>query len=533
MNIVLLNPEIPYNTGNIGRTCVLTNTTLHLIKPLGFSIDEKSVRRAGLDYWKDVKIVMWENLDEFLEANKDKNIYFATTKTNQKYSDVNYGENDFVDGVDLIDASREHFVREMFALINGLAISNQPIRRVFEGLLKYVQYCDSNSKLELLSQRGFIEYSLNIKDRFASGDISLGAARVERGNLYALYKEIYDSQRLYALRREVGNFKYREGDESKGHNTLADGEFSKIGKKMLYAYKELAKHLIDDSTPKIYPLFNKDEFVKLGRSNEEIQDIEKIFIKMVSTGNWVNGLSKLSLMILSMWTGANLTVLSRLKKSDISFNKLNGDHYTLKSIKSRAGYKEVTLSIGFTKRTKEFIENWILLSNKINQDHDAPLFPVYKRNGELDEFGLKYPQRQFNVVLDYFNLPNINTSVFRKTRSNIMYRAYEDIFLVADANKSEPETVSRAYLHGVSEVNQMAVTGALEAKMLLVKGTDKATAIEQATYKIKDPLTEKEWQEKGIRQRNRGIVRRESWKQEGGFFKKGNMVDGNVVKDYT
>ena len=84
MNIVLLNPEIPYNTGNIGRTCVLTNTTLHLIKPLGFSIDEKSVRRAGLDYWKDVKIVMWENLDEFLEANKDKNIYFATTKTNQK-----------------------------------------------------------------------------------------------------------------------------------------------------------------------------------------------------------------------------------------------------------------------------------------------------------------------------------------------------------------------------------------------------------------------------------------------------------------
>ena len=84
MNIVLLNPEIPYNTGNIGRTCVLTNTILHLIKPLGFLIDEKSVRRAGLDYWKDVKIVMWEDLDEFLEANKDKNRYFATTKTTRK-----------------------------------------------------------------------------------------------------------------------------------------------------------------------------------------------------------------------------------------------------------------------------------------------------------------------------------------------------------------------------------------------------------------------------------------------------------------
>jgi hypothetical protein len=408
----------------------------------------------------------------------------------------NYGENDFVDGIDLIDANREHFVREMYTLINNLVISNQPIRRIFEGLLKYVQHCDSNSGLEILSQESFLDYSLSIRNKFASGDISLGAARVERGNLYALYKEIYDTQRLYALRKEVGNFKSREGDESKGHKTLSDGEVSKIGKKMLYAYKELAKHLIEGSTPKIYPLFNEDEFIKIGWSTEEVRDIEKSFIKMVTTGNWVNGLSKLALMILSMWTGGNLTVLSRLKKSDISFNKLNGDHYSLKSIKSRAGYKEVILSIGFTKRTKEFIENWIFLSNKINQDIDAPLFPVYKRNGELDEFGLKYPQRQFNVVLDYFKLPNINTSVFRKTRSNIMYRAYEDIFLVADANKSNPETVSKAYLHGVSEVNQMAVTGALEAKMLLVKGTDKATAIEQATYRIKDPLTEKEWQEK-------------------------------------
>ena len=61
MNIVLLNPEIHVNTGNIGRTCVLTNTKLHLIKPLGFELDDKKIRRAGLDYWKDVKLFVWEN----------------------------------------------------------------------------------------------------------------------------------------------------------------------------------------------------------------------------------------------------------------------------------------------------------------------------------------------------------------------------------------------------------------------------------------------------------------------------------------
>ena len=96
MNIVLLNPEIPYNTGNIGRTCVLTNTTLHLIKPLGFSLDEKQIKKAGLDYWKLVDLKIWESFEEFLEANPNATIYYATTKTNQKYSDVKFKENDFI-----------------------------------------------------------------------------------------------------------------------------------------------------------------------------------------------------------------------------------------------------------------------------------------------------------------------------------------------------------------------------------------------------------------------------------------------------
>lgn len=96
MRIVLYQPEIPYNTGNIGRTCVLTNTELHLIKPLGFEIDDKTVKRAGLDYWKNVKLFVWESYEEFLENNKDANIYYATTKTKQKYSDVKFNENDFI-----------------------------------------------------------------------------------------------------------------------------------------------------------------------------------------------------------------------------------------------------------------------------------------------------------------------------------------------------------------------------------------------------------------------------------------------------
>lgn len=88
MNIVLLEPEIPYNTGNIGRSCVATGTKLHLIKPLGFDISEKAVRRSGLDYWKDLDLIVYENYEDFLERNNYPTVYMATTKAKHKYSDV-------------------------------------------------------------------------------------------------------------------------------------------------------------------------------------------------------------------------------------------------------------------------------------------------------------------------------------------------------------------------------------------------------------------------------------------------------------
>ena len=96
MNIVLLEPEIPANTGNIGRTCVATGTTLHLIKPLGFDISEKAVRRAGMDYWRDLDLYVYENFEEFLEENGFPRIYMATTKGQKLYTEVSFSPDDFI-----------------------------------------------------------------------------------------------------------------------------------------------------------------------------------------------------------------------------------------------------------------------------------------------------------------------------------------------------------------------------------------------------------------------------------------------------
>lgn len=96
MNIILHQPEIPQNTGNIGRTCVATGTSLHLIEPLGFRLDEKSIKRAGMDYWQYLDIHRYTNFEEFLEKNPGAKIWMATTKAKHTYSDVEFGENDFI-----------------------------------------------------------------------------------------------------------------------------------------------------------------------------------------------------------------------------------------------------------------------------------------------------------------------------------------------------------------------------------------------------------------------------------------------------
>lgn len=96
-NLVLVNPQIPNNTGAIGRLCVNAGASLHLIKPIGFDIDEKAVRRAGLDYWHKLDLHVWESIDEFFENNAiSDNAYFATTKTERPYFDAKFNDGDYI-----------------------------------------------------------------------------------------------------------------------------------------------------------------------------------------------------------------------------------------------------------------------------------------------------------------------------------------------------------------------------------------------------------------------------------------------------
>ena len=119
LHIVFVEPEIPPNTGNIARTCAATDSVLHLVKPLGFSLDEKSLRRAGLDYWPYVKVEVHDSLDDFMAKYGDRRLWLATTKGDKVYTGVEYRDEDMIlfgretAGLprDFIDAHKESAVR--------------------------------------------------------------------------------------------------------------------------------------------------------------------------------------------------------------------------------------------------------------------------------------------------------------------------------------------------------------------------------------------------------------------------------------
>lgn len=157
LNIVLLEPEIPANTGNIGRTCVAAGARLHLIEPMGFRISQKEVKRAGLDYWDKLDVTVYDSYPDFLEKNPDAKIYMATTKAKHTYADVKFEEDAYImfgkesAGIPeeiLIEHPDECIRIPMFGEIRSLNLSNSVAIVLYEAL-RQNNFMNLNSQGEL------------------------------------------------------------------------------------------------------------------------------------------------------------------------------------------------------------------------------------------------------------------------------------------------------------------------------------------------------------------------------------------------
>jgi len=150
INIVLYCPEIPQNTGNISRTCAVTGAALHIIKPMGFEISDRTLKRAGLDYWDKLSVTYYESADAFFEKNKDAEIYYFSSKGHKNYCDVDYPRSVFLmfgpetKGLpeELLKANLERCVRiPMLPTLRCLNLSNAVAVAVYE-VLRQTDFAD-------------------------------------------------------------------------------------------------------------------------------------------------------------------------------------------------------------------------------------------------------------------------------------------------------------------------------------------------------------------------------------------------------
>ena len=148
MNIVLLEPEMPANTGNIGRTCVATNSRLHLIEPLGFKLNEKMLKRAGLDYWDKLDVTVYSDYQDFLDKNPGAKIYMATTKAHKVYTEPEYEPDCYI-----------MFGKESAGIPEEILLDNQEncVRIPMWGDIRSLNLSNSVSNVlyEVLRQNGF------------------------------------------------------------------------------------------------------------------------------------------------------------------------------------------------------------------------------------------------------------------------------------------------------------------------------------------------------------------------------------------
>lgn len=164
MNIILHEPEIPANTGNIGRTCVATGTKLHLIEPLGFKIGEKELKRAGLDYWEHLNYECYSDYEDFLSKNPHAKIYMATTKAHKTYAEVSFGMNDYImfgkesAGIpeEILVENEENCIRiPMLSEIRSLNLSNAVSIVLYEALRQnHFVHFQTEGELHRLSWKG-------------------------------------------------------------------------------------------------------------------------------------------------------------------------------------------------------------------------------------------------------------------------------------------------------------------------------------------------------------------------------------------
>jgi len=410
------------------------------------------------------------------------------------------GKEEFKEGVELIDAGRDDFIRNCYKLMS--TEPTEETRANFYQLIKYLNWIDSKELLAI-PKEGYLAGSL-IKAymEWCGNQAKLG--NFNKDNFNRRKKCISWFLRQTNRSQEASKLPSIKGIKigTKSHQPLdLESELKPVVKALFRAYRALLNHFNKGTYPDRHPSYDKElvesEAVKRKLEGATLIKHRAAFNKVMKGARLNKHLIEVAMMLTYMFTGTNSTPLARMRLSDVTFREVQGGKYILSSVKGRARHQEQDSALGFSKHAKQFIENWLEASKKLaNGDENSYLFPYYTADGHTisySESGVG-PQLTINKLLACIGLTQITPSKLRKTKSDTLYRITESVYIVAMSNNNSMEVTARNYIHGTEKEHQKNLSAAMDAKLAIAKGKDVDEAVKEAKFNYADILDDYEYQ---------------------------------------
>lgn len=414
---------------------------------------------------------------------------------------------------ELIDMKRDGFIRMIYGHVANNFTSTT--KTYCDQIVRYIAYLDENHLVpfdgDYFSNEFTHRYIKQLKEQAKAGikpTLAINARCAISFFLKALERH-NDSKAL----PEVPNIK----------NPTQGVDIEKVIKPatraLSRAYRVFCEHIRDDTLPDIHPIYNEVEFnawaeqsglsltarVKyfclfknavMNYDASFIEDeVDAIRYRRLAT---YNGASRCAALLCFILTGANFKPLLSMRRSDVKFKQVHGARYVFESTKGRAGYREQDNALGFSKRTKEFVESWLDVTSFHSENNPEDwLFPYFFYSGEVTNCANSRADiYKINKLLKYHGIPHINSTKLRKTKADTLMKVTEEVFLVAMSMNNEIKTVQASYTSGLEQDHERNLAAAMDAQHSLSQGEPLSSAVSKSKFKFKDVLSEYEYKER-------------------------------------
>ena len=406
---------------------------------------------------------------------------------------------DFYPDVDLIDMQRDAFIRTCYQVMER-AIT-ETTRTYFYGVIGFLTWADNTRQQvvggDYLNMSLIMSYMGWCQAQVSLSNMSKPSLTQRKKGLSWLLRELgrkHDASKLPLIKG--GRL------ETKSHQALdLESELKAVAQALFRAYRGLLKHVGTGTLPERHPLYDevlvKREAERLGLTGGKLAGHTSGFKRCYAGAHPNNHIVRVAAMITFMFTGMNTTPLYEMRISDVRFKAVQGGKYIFDSVKGRANFQEQDNTLGFSKYAKQFIESWQSVALQMAKgNRESHLFPYYTQSGEAVSYRetQKEPQQNVNKLLSKMGLPQINSSKFRKTKSDVVYRATESVYLVAIMNNNEVKTTARTYVNGTAKEHEKNLSAAMSAQHAIAKGKCVSEAVDAAKFQFADILDDYDYQ---------------------------------------